>query len=385
MQKKAKQQKLPDFQAKKRFPWHLLRKKTVWSAILIFAGILLCFAAAYASQQKYLAALEDEVAVMQSNYELELARVALQRDEYAVAQEETIGEKYTLLDEMQTQIDELQFEIEDLRAVDAQKALDLVTGTYDKIDAIADKAKEYEDKGVDVDDYQAAIDSWKDMLWDQDYDGIQESIAKEEKKLDDALAELERIQQEQLLAQQQAAQQQTPPPAPAPTGGGSSSSGNTAQTPVGTFSISMVKAPLGTQVKTLTANDNDCDNNCPAKSLAEYVSQVGGFAGIHGTYFCPPDYAYCADKVNSIFSSVYNSQLGKWIDWDKRTWYDRAGITFSGSSPAFYQYGGSVPASGITAGIVNYPPLLNNGAIVANDAFGGDLFEQGKVEYRRGR
>lgn len=78
-------------------------------------------------------------------------------------------------------------------------------------------------------------------------------------------------------------------------------------TPNGEFLVSIVAADLNsTRVIVDTASDGDCSNNCPALPLAAYVSRSGGFAGINGSYFCPPDYPACAGKVNSFDTLLMN-------------------------------------------------------------------------------
>lgn len=75
----------------------------------------------------------------------------------------------------------------------------------------------------------------------------------------------------------------------------------------GEFLVSMVAADLNsTRVIVDTASDGDCRDNCPALPLATYVSRSGGFAGINGSYFCPPDYPSCAGKVNSFDTLLMN-------------------------------------------------------------------------------
>ena len=51
-----------------------------------------------------------------------------------------------------------------------------------------------------------------------------------------------------------------------------------------------------TRVITDTANDSECTSNCPVKSVQDYVTSNGGFAGINGTYFCPDTYPDCQGK-----------------------------------------------------------------------------------------
>ena len=75
----------------------------------------------------------------------------------------------------------------------------------------------------------------------------------------------------------------------------------------GDFLVSIVAADLNsTRVLVDTASDGDCRDNCPTLPLATYVSRSGGFAGINGSYFCPPDYPSCAGKVNSFDTLLMN-------------------------------------------------------------------------------
>ena len=75
----------------------------------------------------------------------------------------------------------------------------------------------------------------------------------------------------------------------------------------GEFLVSIVAADLNsTRVLVDTASDGDCRDNCPTLPLATYVSRSGGFAGINGSYFCPPDYPSCAGKVNSFDTLLMN-------------------------------------------------------------------------------
>ncbi|OGH21381.1 MAG: hypothetical protein A2958_01135 [Candidatus Levybacteria bacterium RIFCSPLOWO2_01_FULL_38_13] len=79
------------------------------------------------------------------------------------------------------------------------------------------------------------------------------------------------------------------------------------ETERGEFLVSLVAADLNsTRVLVDTASDGDCRNNCPVLPLATYVSRSGGFAGINGSYFCPPDYPSCAGKVNSFDTLLMN-------------------------------------------------------------------------------
>ncbi|HEY5601066.1 MAG TPA: phosphodiester glycosidase family protein, partial [Patescibacteria group bacterium] len=102
--------------------------------------------------------------------------------------------------------------------------------------------------------------------------------------------------------------------------------------------------------------------------------------GIHGTYFCPPDYASCTGKVNSYDFPVYNSRLGKFINADKLFWGGRGMIAFNGSNPLFFKeansYGGSV-----TAALANYPSLLSGGQIVVDEGAYSAAGTRGAIGY----
>lgn len=144
-------------------------------------------------------------------------------------------------------------------------------------------------------------------------------------------------------------------------------------TPRGEFVISMITAP-GAKVVIETAGDSDCSDNCPTKSLAEHVSASGGFAGINGAYFCPPDYPKCQGKVNSYDTMAVNGRT--------KTAFNRANNVYStvpllaanGNSLNFYdqtlQWGVD---TGGTGAIANFPRLLRDGSLATGDDAGKGL------------
>lgn len=156
-------------------------------------------------------------------------------------------------------------------------------------------------------------------------------------------------------------------------GGGASPSGYSTQsvsTSRGSFSVKLVKMSLASvTVKTVTANDSNCADNCPAKSLAQYVQENGAYAGIHGSYFCPPDYSACASKKYSYDFPVYNTNLGKWLNQGALGWNSPGLATFNGHSATFYQSANQFPGGSVTAAIGNFPTLLvHNGSVAITDA-----------------
>src|SRR3972149_1777574 len=92
---------------------------------------------------------------------------------------------------------------------------------------------------------------------------------------------------------------------------------------VGKYEAVKDKSKLSKTPVTDTANSSDCFSNCPAKSLISYVKANGASSGMNGTYFCPPDYASCAGKVNSFDFPVYSSRLRKWLNEDNLFWSNR--------------------------------------------------------------
>ena len=133
-------------------------------------------------------------------------------------------------------------------------------------------------------------------------------------------------------------------------------------TAAGTFSTWLIKESLSAvRVRTVTAGNVDCFSNCPAKPLAQYVAENGAYAAIHGSYFCPPDYAPCAGKVNTFDYAVYNSNLSAWINPRHLANPTNALMTFNGSTVTSYRRISSYPRGPVTAGISNFPLVLQNG------------------------
>jgi hypothetical protein len=133
----------------------------------------------------------------------------------------------------------------------------------------------------------------------------------------------------------------------------------------GTFAINLVTIDMaGSKMITDTANEGDCGDNCATLSLTDFVFRNNGFAGIHGTYFCPEGYAECVSKKDSFDFPVYNSRLGKWINGGNLFWNDRSIIYYDGSGMHFLRDAKSF-GGGLTAGIVNSPGLVDGGNVIA--------------------
>ncbi len=87
---------------------------------------------------------------------------------------------------------------------------------------------------------------------------------------------------------------------------------------------------------------------------------------MNSAYFCPPDYASCSGKVNSTDFAFYHSGGGKWLQKDALSWGDTGLATFNGNSAKFYKKSSDYGGGSVTAGVSNYPTLLDNGEVVVD-------------------
>lgn len=158
----------------------------------------------------------------------------------------------------------------------------------------------------------------------------------------------------------------TPPPAVSgPPGAGYSHI--TVATEKGNFGASVLSVDLNSsRVVTDTANDSDCGDGCAVMSLSTFVARNGGYAGVNGTYFCPASYSECAGKSNSFDFPVWNSRLSHWINGGNLFWNGRAIFYFDGSGAHYLQNANGF-GGGLSAGIVNYPGLVNGGQVQIDD------------------
>lgn len=138
----------------------------------------------------------------------------------------------------------------------------------------------------------------------------------------------------------------------------------------GEFVVGMVVAP-GARVIIETASDSDCSDNCPTRSLAEHVAASGGFAGINGAYFCPPDYPQCQGKVNSFDTLAVNGRTKVVLNRANNVYSTVPLVAAYGASLSFYdqtvQWGADTSSGG---GLANYPRLLRDGSIASEQENG---------------
>ena len=142
----------------------------------------------------------------------------------------------------------------------------------------------------------------------------------------------------------------------------------------GTFVVHLIKERLAeVTVRTVAANTAVCRRDCPVKPLAEYVAENNAYAGMNGTYLCPPDYGECASKVNSYEYAVYDSNRSAWLNLPSLATAQTGLVTFTGRTPTFYRRSSvyareRLSLAPITAGLTMYPLLLQDGRIVDSDS-----------------
>lgn len=137
---------------------------------------------------------------------------------------------------------------------------------------------------------------------------------------------------------------------------------------IGTYSVSLVAADLGsTRVIIDTASDSDCRDNCPVMSLSDYVGRSGAFAGINGSYFCPASYPSCSGKANS-FDTLLMNKNKHYFNSDNNV-YSNVPVAIFGSGYARFigASSGWGRDTGVDGVIANQPLLLSGG----NIAFSG--------------
>jgi len=207
--------------------------------------------------------------------------------------------------------------------------------------------------GLDTKDIEAQGSDWGSKFLAQQFDLLTQALTAASGTLDSRY--------QSYLAS-------LPPPPAAPVSNPEGYSYQTVNTSRGTFGVNLIKLSLATySVRTISANSADCTNNCPVKPLAQYISENGAYAGMNGTYLCPPDYSSCAGKVNSYDFPVYNSNLGKWLNQVALSWTSIGLATFNGKTAKFYKLNNQYSFAPVTAAISNFPVTLLGGNIVVTE------------------
>ncbi len=174
----------------------------------------------------------------------------------------------------------------------------------------------------------------------------------------------------------------TPAPAPAPSNppptqtAGNGYSHITVSNDHGSFAVDVIKVDLGSGDRIITdsGNTTDCADGCIALPFTEYLNRNNAYAGMNGTYFCPPDYSFCDGKTNSFNWFVFNYPAKTFLNADKRD-YSNAGslFVFRPGSVTFYRNPQSFGLdTSITGAIASFPTMLADGAWVLDDSLMDD-------------
>ena len=128
------------------------------------------------------------------------------------------------------------------------------------------------------------------------------------------------------------------------------------------------------QLKTLVAAAADCADQCAAEPLLDYAQGAGAGIAIHGTYFCPPDYADCAGKTYSFLWPVWDSSRSEMRNADDIKYHEAPIVAaYADGRLAYYPRANayaSLPAflaaygSPLTAAVANYPGLVDGGQVI---------------------
>jgi exopolysaccharide biosynthesis protein len=242
----------------------------------------------------------------------------------------------------------LQKELETLKAKETTDEK-TIKDVYDSLLVLEQKINRNVKAGLKSPDLTEQKDSWGNFLIEKDFASIMNGVNEQTSILDkDYSAYLVKLEQTRVAA--------------------SGYSYQTVQTERGTFGAFVIKVAMNeVKVKTVSAASGTCTNDCDTKSLADYVKDSGGFAGMNGSYFCPPDYSTCGGKVNSSDFALYDSNEGKWEHKDALSWNETGLMTFNGSNPSFYRETSDYGGGGVTAGISNYPSLVKDGDIAVSE------------------
>jgi hypothetical protein len=125
------------------------------------------------------------------------------------------------------------------------------------------------------------------------------------------------------------------------------------------------------------AETSECDDDCAAQSLSAYVNEHNAFAGMHGTYFCPPDYVSCQQQSNTFLPPVYDTASGDMFNDFSLRLHDRPLIAEDRDGELYYfhrtdEFGSSVNDfedtfdTTLQAAIGNWPSLVENGTVIVD-------------------
>ncbi len=148
----------------------------------------------------------------------------------------------------------------------------------------------------------------------------------------------------------------------------------------GTFDVQVIslRKDRFSMITAVAAPTPDCIDNCATEPLADYAAAAGALIGVHGTYFCPPDYADCQGKTNTFNPPVFRTSdrvmfqpfglqvhKGPMIAYmsDGKYVFLRLATDSGGSVSALESHQSAL----LVAAISNYPALMQGGQVVVDN------------------
>lgn len=283
----------------------------------------------------------------------DLLSLKSEQDQFKLNLDDALFEDHLKLVEkqkLQGNLNELETSFQKLQDVTDASNAGKVEKVYAAYNDFKVKLKKSSDAKLKTPDINVLSTGWGMLFMNKNMDGILTSINEENVKLD-------KDYQKYLASL----------PKDIATGGsiGSGYSVTKIKTDKGTFSVHLIKAS-GVKVKTLVAASDTCKDNCATKSLADYVKDGGGFAGMNGTYFCPPDYSTCGGKTNSFDFAMYDSNKKKWFNKNALTWFKTSITVFNDGHGKVYKKTSDFSGDA-SAAISNFPALVKDGETAIDD------------------
>lgn len=316
------------------------------------------------SRFKSILALLFVIALVYSGYEYN-RRVAVSVNELQVSE----SAKESEIDELNRELEELKSQDQYVINQELVASISATKAAYDEAGFLFERWADLELMGYEVEDLGTKIASVLYSLANLDYSGASDRASVILAEINQVISDEEAKKQEVVSAPQATVSNVLP---------GSGHSVQAVESERGKFTVSMVVAP-GATVVVDTASDEDCSNECPTLPLADFVSRNGGFAGINGGYFCPPDYASCQGKTNTFDTLVYNGRIGKAFNQANNVYSTVPLVVAYGSTLSFYGRTLDWGVDGSSTGAVaNYPLLLSGGNIAFDEGSVPDYLRNNK-------
>jgi len=135
------------------------------------------------------------------------------------------------------------------------------------------------------------------------------------------------------------------------------------------FMVNIISADLSsTKVIVDTSYENDCSNDCPTTTLADFVSRNGAYAGVTGAYYCPAEYPSCSGKTNTFDLLIMNKNK-HYFNSDNNVYSTNPAVIFGNGWIRFVEQGSQWGRdTGVDGVLMNFPLLVYN----SESRFGGN-------------